>query len=340
MRLYEAINQEIGSQEAKLTKNEAAALRTIARMGWGTFTIRMLQEATDLSYSRARWILQGYTAKGTVYAGLLEKCPALAVVDVTVTDNSTEETVCRHELLFQFDAGRYREWTAGLSVWLEEGCKEIGPGKEAVFPGCDLRSFATPPPAEGVPGVGIPGLQCSPAPRGAFGGGAGAISAAARERPTGRGRRGRRSARGAMQYPRGVAGPSPGYCFADPGDVSPAVPGYALPGAAVLTVERPRALWWGGALFFSGRGGFLCSMMLRLSGAALFRPLLDTKFRHGGASSRGWIVVCPLRGWKRWNRTRWYRPRYGISRRYDDIVRAGPVATFFAAGRFYAGELK
>ncbi len=118
------------------------------------------------------------------------------------------------------------------------------------------------------------------------------------------------------------------------------MPGYALPGAAVLTVERPRALWWSGAFFFSGRGGFLCSMMLRLSGAALFRPLLDTKFRHGGASSRGWIVVCPLRGWKRWYRTRWYRPRYGISRRYDDIVRAGPVATFFAAGRFYAGELK
>ena len=57
-------------------------------------------------------------------------------------------------------------------VWLEEGCnedaEEIGPepGEEAVFSGCDSRSFATPPPAEGVPGVGIPGLQCSPAPRG------------------------------------------------------------------------------------------------------------------------------------------------------------------------------
>lgn len=68
-----------------------------------------------------------------------------------------------------------------------------------------------------------------------------------------------------------------------------------LPGAAVLTMERPRALWWSGALFFSGKEGFLCSMMLRLSGAALFRPLLDTKFRHGGASSRGGLSCAPAR---------------------------------------------
>jgi len=85
-------------------------------------------------------------AKGTVYADLLEKCPAVAVVDATVTDTSTEETVRRHELLFQFDAGRYREWTAGLAVWLEEGCKEIEPepGETVAFSECDSRSFATP----------------------------------------------------------------------------------------------------------------------------------------------------------------------------------------------------
>lgn len=85
-------------------------------------------------------------AKGAVYADLLEKCPAVAVVDATVTDTSTEETVRRHELLFQFDAGRYREWTAGLAVWLEEGCKEIEPepGETVAFSECDSRSFATP----------------------------------------------------------------------------------------------------------------------------------------------------------------------------------------------------
>jgi len=96
------------------------ALATIARTGWESFTVRMLQEATGLSYHQVRRILQGYTARGTTYCGLLEKCPALAVVDATVIDESTGTTVRRHELHFQFDARRYREWVAELAVWLED----------------------------------------------------------------------------------------------------------------------------------------------------------------------------------------------------------------------------
>ena len=103
-----------------MTRNEAAALATIARMGWVSFTVRMLQQAIGLSYHQVRRILQGYTARGTVYCGLLEKCPALAVVDVTVIDESTGTTVRRHESHFQFDAERYREWVAELAVWLED----------------------------------------------------------------------------------------------------------------------------------------------------------------------------------------------------------------------------
>jgi len=119
-RLYAAINQEGGGQDSKMTRNEAAALATIARMGWVSFTVRMLQQAIGLSYHQVRRILQGYTARGTVYCGLLEKCPALAVVDVTVIDESTGTTVRRHESHFQFDAERYREWVAELAVWLED----------------------------------------------------------------------------------------------------------------------------------------------------------------------------------------------------------------------------
>ncbi len=127
-RLYAAINQEGGGQDSKMTRNEAAALATIARMGWETFTVRMLQQATGLSYHQVRRILQGYTTRGTVYCGLLEKCPALAVVDATVIDESTGTTVRRHESHFQFDAERYREWTAQLAVWLEdEGGEDDSP---------------------------------------------------------------------------------------------------------------------------------------------------------------------------------------------------------------------
>ena len=119
-RLYAAINRDGGGQDSKMTRNEAAALATIARMGWETFTVRMLQQATGLSYHQVRRILQGYTAKGTVYCGLSEKCSALGVVDATVIDESAGTTVCRHESRFRFNADRYREWTAELSVSLEE----------------------------------------------------------------------------------------------------------------------------------------------------------------------------------------------------------------------------
>jgi len=120
VRLYAAINQEGGGQDSKMTRNEAAALATIARMGWESFTVRMLQEATGLSYHQVRRILQGYTARGMTYCGLLKKCPAISVVDATVIDESTGTTVRRHELHFQFDAGRYQEWVAELAVWLED----------------------------------------------------------------------------------------------------------------------------------------------------------------------------------------------------------------------------
>lgn len=108
-----------GGQES-MARNEAAALATIARMGWETFTVRMLRQATGLSYHQTRRVLQGYTARGTTYCGLLEKCPALGVVDATVLDSSTGTTVRWHELHFPFDAWRSREWVAGLAVWLED----------------------------------------------------------------------------------------------------------------------------------------------------------------------------------------------------------------------------
>ena len=187
-RLYGAINQEGCGQESKMTRNEAAALATIAHMGWETFTIRMLQQATGLSYHQVRRILQGYTARGTTYCGLLEKCPALGVVDATVLDESTGTVVRRHELHFQFDAERYREWVAQAVVWLEDAgeddspppsdpgcndgcngsckdsCNEIGGGdspqigaesrNEDVLTGIDSGdqgSFATDPGAHGTP---------------------------------------------------------------------------------------------------------------------------------------------------------------------------------------------
>ncbi|MDD4255132.1 MAG: hypothetical protein PHP59_07115, partial [Methanofollis sp.] len=49
-RIYAAINGEAGGQETKLTKNEAAAIKTVEAMGWSMFTVRMLQDVLGLSY--------------------------------------------------------------------------------------------------------------------------------------------------------------------------------------------------------------------------------------------------------------------------------------------------
>jgi len=61
--------------EVSLRYHEAAALETVATMGWERFTIRMLREALGFSYHQTYRILHGYASRGTAYSGLLEKCP-------------------------------------------------------------------------------------------------------------------------------------------------------------------------------------------------------------------------------------------------------------------------
>jgi hypothetical protein len=98
-RVYAAINGEAGGQETKMTKNEAAALATVATMGWEQFTIRMLQEALGLSYHQTYRILHGYASRGTTYSGLLEKCPAVGFSDTMVTQDVDGYAVRRREHL-------------------------------------------------------------------------------------------------------------------------------------------------------------------------------------------------------------------------------------------------
>ena len=120
-KLYTAINGEAGGQETKLTKNEAAALETVARMGVEVFTVRHLQSALGLSYYQTRRLLNGYVSRGTPYSGLLEKCPAISLYDATVTEDSEYGvTVRRREQYFTFDAEVYRQWRGGTSVWLDD----------------------------------------------------------------------------------------------------------------------------------------------------------------------------------------------------------------------------
>ncbi|QYZ80127.1 hypothetical protein E2N92_12165 [Methanofollis formosanus] len=118
-RIYAAINGEAGGQETKVTKNEAAALETVAAMGWDVFTVRMLQDALGLSYHQTRRILQGYNNGGSSYSGLLEKCPAVGFVDTTISEEIDGSMVRRREHHYSFDLAAYRRWSGGAHVWLD-----------------------------------------------------------------------------------------------------------------------------------------------------------------------------------------------------------------------------
>ncbi|MBP2145460.1 hypothetical protein J2129_000914 [Methanofollis sp. W23] len=119
-RIYAAINGDSGGQETKVTKNEAAALETVAAMNWDQFTIKMLQEALGLSYHQTYRILHGYVSRGTTYSGLLEKCPAVSYFDTTVTEDAEGYAVRRREHLFSFDLRVYRQWSRGAGVWIDD----------------------------------------------------------------------------------------------------------------------------------------------------------------------------------------------------------------------------
>ncbi|MDK2974455.1 MAG: hypothetical protein PWP08_826 [Methanofollis sp.] len=123
-RIYAAINGEAGGQETKLTKNEAAALETVATMGWEQFTVKMLQDALGLSYHQTYRILHGYASRGMTYSGLLEKCPAVSYFDTTVLEDCEGYAVRRREHLFSFDLRIYRQWARGAGVWIAAGDDE------------------------------------------------------------------------------------------------------------------------------------------------------------------------------------------------------------------------
>ena len=140
-RLYKALTGYAGGQETKLTRNEAAALETVAKMGVLVFTVRDLQAAMGLSYQKTRRILHGYTSRGTVYAGLLEKCPAVSLFDASVSESTPDgSSVRRREQHFTFDPEVYRAWSHGAAVWLDDDDSNDSNGKQPDSTGCQGES--------------------------------------------------------------------------------------------------------------------------------------------------------------------------------------------------------
>ncbi len=138
-QLFIAINGEVGGQETKQTRNEAAALATVAKMGIAVFTIRQLQDTLGLSYHQTYRLLHGYTNSKATYTGILDKCPAVSLIDATVVEELYGLELKRREQYFSFDYEIYRQWSARAEVWIAE---EDGATGNRDDPGSDVCTFA------------------------------------------------------------------------------------------------------------------------------------------------------------------------------------------------------
>ncbi|ACL15747.1 hypothetical protein [Methanosphaerula palustris] len=124
--IFTALHTVSGSQDAKLTRREDDVLRLLAATGETEFTVQKIMNLTKLSYDSVRRMLVGYGDRGIHRPGLLEKCPAIAKMDTSVSirdedDDRTVRTIHRRETTFSFDLQVYRRWqTGGQVVWLDE----------------------------------------------------------------------------------------------------------------------------------------------------------------------------------------------------------------------------
>ena len=123
-RLFLDLTGDTGAQETKQTRNEAAALDSIAKMGLEVFTIKQLQEVLGLSYHQVYRLLKGYRNNRGLYTGILDKCPAVSYIDATVAEDIYGMEVKHREHYFSFDIGLYKNWTARAEIWLEDELEE------------------------------------------------------------------------------------------------------------------------------------------------------------------------------------------------------------------------
>jgi len=110
-----------GSLSAKFDRSEDVVLGLAARFSAEQFTIADVQRWTGWTYHKARRTLLGRTARGVEYPGLLDKSPALTLVDRTVSEEDEEgQPGSSRQHVFLFDPAIYREVRASGLVWLED----------------------------------------------------------------------------------------------------------------------------------------------------------------------------------------------------------------------------
>ena len=110
-----------GSLTAKFDRNEQLALSLASHYRAEQFCLADLQRWTGWHYQKARRLMLGYDSRGSHYPGLLDKSPALSLVDQTVSEVDDEgRDVKRRSLVFIFNEEAYRKAQFAGQVWLEE----------------------------------------------------------------------------------------------------------------------------------------------------------------------------------------------------------------------------
>ncbi|MEN6341657.1 MAG: hypothetical protein ABFC89_03765 [Methanospirillum sp.] len=126
-----------------MDRNEQLVLSLASRNRVEQFTLRDLQRWTGWSYYKARRLLLEYESRGLRYSGLLDRSPALTLLDRTTSEDDGEgRAVKQRQSVFLFDAVMYRESRSSGLVWLEPD--------DAEGPGCgtdDCRNTAATPAA-------------------------------------------------------------------------------------------------------------------------------------------------------------------------------------------------
>jgi hypothetical protein len=161
VRLYALLNGTAGGQTTKLTRRESDIIGVIASQTWEEFTIPMLQKSTDISNGTLHRVLHGYSSRGSVYTGLLEKCPAIAYTDRTESSEDVETGAMtrRRTNAYTFDKDLYARWCAGTTVWIEDGPGYPGDPGENDGNGGDGSSSSAPSAADNRPATGGAGRK-------------------------------------------------------------------------------------------------------------------------------------------------------------------------------------
>ncbi len=118
--LYIKLCGESGGQTTKLTRKEAELITAIRNLDREEVTIPQLQRFTGLSYNTIYRTLHGYSNKGVIHSGLLEKCPALSFTDRTISGEHEGFNVKRRAKAYLWDALVYDAWSGTDGCWISD----------------------------------------------------------------------------------------------------------------------------------------------------------------------------------------------------------------------------